>query len=160
MEVPACTDVGALGVSGAVAPVKRRRSGPKSKSSPYIGVTQYKRTGRYEAHIWIVEMRGAKGHQRHLGSYATAEDAARCYDRAALRLRGPGAELNFPLEDYSEDPFLIAHSKVDKFRFLDLLRAEFAIQSDRPSSFAARARAGASPSSRRGSTPAARGLPG
>ncbi|KAL6780008.1 hypothetical protein ACKKBG_A14640 [Auxenochlorella protothecoides x Auxenochlorella symbiontica] len=53
-------------------PHKRKRSGPKSKSSPYLGVTQYKRTGRFEAHIWIFEARGAKGHQRHLGSYDSA----------------------------------------------------------------------------------------
>ncbi|KFM27567.1 AP2-like ethylene-responsive transcription factor AIL1 [Auxenochlorella protothecoides] len=105
-------------------PHKRKRSGPKSKSSPYLGVTQYKRTGRFEAHIWIFEARGAKGHQRHLGSYDSAEAAARCYDRAALHLRGPSAELNFPLREYEEDPFMLAHSKADRARFLDLLRAD------------------------------------
>lgn len=42
----------------------------------------------------------AKGFQRHLGSYETAEEAARCYDRAALKLRGDGAELNFPRTEY------------------------------------------------------------
>ena len=35
------------GGSGGGAPVKvKRRSGPKSKTSPYIGVTQYKKTLR------------------------------------------------------------------------------------------------------------------
>ena len=47
-----------------------------------------------------------KGFQRHLGSYETAEDAARCYDRAAIRFRGPTAELNFAYDSYGEDEFL------------------------------------------------------
>lgn len=84
---------------------------------PQTGVTQYKRTGNWEAHIWVrgslmrdrrpawralggpnelqtqacppaapgarsapsrsqVQNPRGKGHQRHLGSYLTAEDAA------------------------------------------------------------------------------------
>ena len=35
-----------------VAPKVRRRSGPRSRTSPFTGVTQYRRTGRWEAHIW------------------------------------------------------------------------------------------------------------
>jgi hypothetical protein len=31
--------------------VRRKRSGPKGKCSPYIGVSQYKRTGRWEVSI-------------------------------------------------------------------------------------------------------------
>ena len=58
-----------------------------------------------EAHIWVQQPR-AKGFQRHLGSYHTAEDAARCYDRAAIRFRGPTAELNFEHDSYAEDEFM------------------------------------------------------
>jgi len=36
------------------------------------------------------------------------------------------------LEDYVDDPFMLEHSKTDKFRFLDLLRARFAIVSESP----------------------------
>lgn len=36
--------------------VKRSRRGPRSKSSQYRGVTFYRRTGRWESHIWLVEM--------------------------------------------------------------------------------------------------------
>lgn len=67
------------------------------------------------------------GHQRHLGSYDTAEEAARSFDRATIRLRGPDEELNFPYEEYKNDNFLNNHAKVDKFKFLDLLREQFAI---------------------------------
>lgn len=69
------------------------------------------------------------GHQRHLGSYDTAEEAARCFDRATIRLRGPDEELNFPYDEYKDDSFLLTHAKVDRYRFLDLLRARFAIPS-------------------------------
>jgi hypothetical protein len=85
----------------------KRRSGPRSRSSPYKGVTQYRRTGKWEAHIWIPGTSRGKGHQRHLGSYETAEDAARCFDRATIHVRGAHEELNFPLENYSEDQFML-----------------------------------------------------
>lgn len=34
--------------------VRKRRRGPPSKSSPYRGVTYYRRTGRWESHIWYL----------------------------------------------------------------------------------------------------------
>lgn len=33
-------------------PMKKSRRGPRSKSSQYRGVTYYRRTGRWESHIW------------------------------------------------------------------------------------------------------------
>lgn len=38
--------------------------------------------------------------QHHVGYYATAEDAARAYDRRALLFMGPSAVTNFPPSDY------------------------------------------------------------
>jgi hypothetical protein len=35
---------------------------------------------------------------KHLGYFATEEDAARAFDRSAIALRGPSTELNFPME--------------------------------------------------------------
>lgn len=35
-------------------PIKKSRRGPRSRSSQYRGVTFYRRTGRWESHIWFV----------------------------------------------------------------------------------------------------------
>lgn len=35
--------------------VKKSRRGPRSRSSQYRGVTFYRRTGRWESHIWLVK---------------------------------------------------------------------------------------------------------
>lgn len=35
-------------------PLKKSRRGPRSRSSQYRGVTFYRRTGRWESHIWSV----------------------------------------------------------------------------------------------------------
>lgn len=39
---------------GVGAPTKKSRRGPRSRSSQYRGVTFYRRTGRWESHIWFV----------------------------------------------------------------------------------------------------------
>lgn len=61
-----------------------------TNSSGYIGVTFFRRTGKWKSTIMHA------GRPIHLGYHATAEAAARAYDDAALRLRGDFAQLNFP----------------------------------------------------------------
>eukprot|EP00890_Picochlorum_soloecismus_P003200 jgi/Picsp_1/3881/NSC_01393-R1_ap2 domain transcription factor len=108
--------------------VVRKRSGPKSRSSVYKGVTQYKKTGRWEAHIWLPNPNG-RGSQRHLGSYETAENAARAFDRATIHLRGRQEELNFPWSDYENDDFLREVKGADEMAFFQLIRERFALPS-------------------------------
>ncbi|CAN0825252.1 AP2-like ethylene-responsive transcription factor TOE2 [Linum grandiflorum] len=91
---PAGTSVGGR---VAAAPPRKSRRGPRSKSSQYRGVTFYRRTGRWESHIWDC------GKQVYLGGFDTAHAAARAYDRAAIKFRGVDADINFNLNDYDED---------------------------------------------------------
>lgn len=43
---------GATAAGPAAAASKKSRRGPRSRSSQYRGVTFYRRTGRWESHIW------------------------------------------------------------------------------------------------------------
>ncbi|KAJ6793139.1 putative AP2-like ethylene-responsive transcription factor TOE3 isoform X1 [Iris pallida] len=98
------------------AVVKKSRRGPRSRSSQYRGVTFYRRTGRWESHIWDC------GKQVYLGGFDTAHAAARAYDRAAIKFRGVEADINFSLEDYRDD--LKQMSNLTKEEFVHVLRRQ------------------------------------
>ncbi|XP_027348337.1 ethylene-responsive transcription factor ERF091-like [Abrus precatorius] len=57
--------------------------------------------GKYAAEIRDSSKKGAST-RVWLGTFDTAEEAALAYDKASLRIRGPKAYLNFPLETVSQ----------------------------------------------------------
>lgn len=100
----------------AVQPLKKSRRGPRSRSSQYRGVTFYRRTGRWESHIWDC------GKQVYLGGFDTAHAAACAYDRAAIKFRGVDADINFSLDDYEDD--LKQMTNLTKEEFVHVLRRQ------------------------------------
>ncbi|KAK4749412.1 hypothetical protein SAY87_026861 [Trapa incisa] len=97
-------------------PMKKSRRGPRSRSSQYRGVTFYRRTGRWESHIWDC------GKQVYLGGFDTAHAAACAYDRAAIKFRGVEADINFRLDDYEED--MKQMRNLSKEEFVQVLRRQ------------------------------------
>ncbi|KAK6142051.1 hypothetical protein DH2020_013880 [Rehmannia glutinosa] len=94
---------------------RKSRRGPRSRSSQYRGVTFYRRTGRWESHIWDC------GKQVYLGGFDTAIAAARVYDRAAIKFRGVDADINFSLSDYDDMKQMMNLSKDE---FVHILRRQ------------------------------------
>mmetsp|Transcript_17696 Transcript_17696/g.36245 ORF Transcript_17696/g.36245 Transcript_17696/m.36245 type:complete len:665 (+) Transcript_17696:561-2555(+) len=94
---------GASGSKGQ-ASAKKAGSGPALKKAPskrsskYRGVTKHRRSGRWEAHIWVRET----GKQVYLGGYELEEHAAEAYDVAALKCKGKKVKTNFDVSKYSE----------------------------------------------------------
>uniref|UniRef100_A0ACD5UUG7 Uncharacterized protein n=2 Tax=Avena sativa TaxID=4498 RepID=A0ACD5UUG7_AVESA len=106
---------GAAAAAAAAAAGKKSRRGPRSRSSQYRGVTFYRRTGRWESHIWDC------GKQVYLGGFDTAHAAARAYDRAAIKFRGMEADINFSLDDYQD---IKQMGNLTKEEFVHVLRRQ------------------------------------
>ena len=84
-------------VEELVMAVRRQSQGFSRGSSSYRGVTQHP-SGRFEARIGIP---GSK--HIYLGIHTDEKEAAVCYDRALVRLRGRSAATNFSLTEYKSE---------------------------------------------------------
>ncbi|XP_042067751.1 ethylene-responsive transcription factor RAP2-7-like isoform X2 [Salvia splendens] len=125
-------------LSAVQAQARKGRRGPRSRSSQYRGVTFYRRTGRWESHIWDC------GKQVYLGGFDTAlaaarldlitlinililikfvnlSDCIRAYDRAAIKFRGVEADINFNLTDYADMNQVM---NLPKEEFVQMLRRQ------------------------------------
>ncbi|KAH7513027.1 hypothetical protein FEM48_Zijuj12G0152800 [Ziziphus jujuba var. spinosa] len=105
--------------------VKKSRRGPRSRSSQYRGVTFYRRTGRWESHIWDCGKQvylGMENEASEIWGFDTAHAAARAYDRAAIKFRGMDADINFNISDYDDD--IKQMRNFSKEEFVHILRRQ------------------------------------
>lgn len=94
-NVPEISDVGN---SSGLCLQKTNARVEKAATQPHYRGVRRRPWGKYAAEIRDSSNKGARV---WLGTFETAEEAALAYDKAALRIRGPKAYVNFPSLDCS-----------------------------------------------------------
>lgn len=74
-----------------------KHTGRKSGSSHFLGVSKHRKSGRFEAHVWMPE----KSRQAYLGGFKCAMAAACAYDIVAIKVKGDSTTTNFRKKLYS-----------------------------------------------------------
>ncbi|KAG1671908.1 hypothetical protein FOA52_003475 [Chlamydomonas sp. UWO 241] len=86
----------------------KRREG---KSSGFKGVSRHKARETWQVELWGPKTKRLK----HIGTYASEEDAARAYDYEAVKLHGPDyTKRNFPGELISEPPVSLGDERRER----------------------------------------------
>ncbi|KAG1667891.1 hypothetical protein FOA52_013651 [Chlamydomonas sp. UWO 241] len=88
-------------------PVTLGEERKQSSSSRYTGVCWNRAQSAWQVELWDPQSKRS----RHIGIFASEENAARAYDYAAVQARGPGAKRNFPGEVISELPMTVGEER-------------------------------------------------
>ncbi|KAG1667901.1 hypothetical protein FOA52_013662 [Chlamydomonas sp. UWO 241] len=91
-------------------PVTMGEARKERNSSCFVGVYWVKASSSWKARLWDPETK----RERHIGYYASEDDAARAYDCAAVLAHGPGAKRNFPGEVIGELPVSMGEERKER----------------------------------------------